>query len=125
MEDNQLAKVAVWVSTLSGPAAGSALVNTLSRWNTVNSEQALAWLRARPAAERESLLIRTIQTRTMSPSPELVSLAYSISDKQKRDQTLSVLVGSFTGEKEDPEEGIRALGLPASQTEHLLKLRAH
>ena len=59
-----------------------------------------------------------IRSEIVSASPEIVSLAYNIRDVQKRDETLSVLVGSLTVETGDATEEIRALGLPASQTKH-------
>jgi hypothetical protein len=57
-------------------------------------------------------------------SPEVVSLAYGIRDAQKREQALSALVRSFRTEIGDVAAQIHALGLPRSQTNHLLALQA-
>ncbi len=56
-------------------------------------------------------------------SPEIVALAYSIRDVQKRDETLSILVRALASETGDATEQIRALGLSVSQTNHLLEFR--
>jgi hypothetical protein len=64
-----------------------------------------------------------IRSQLAPPSPEIVSLAYKIRDAQKRDEALSILVRSLTVDTGDATEQIRALGLPASQTNHLLELR--
>jgi hypothetical protein len=62
-----------------------------------------------------------IRSEGAPASPEIVSLAYHIRDVQKRDEALSILVRSLSIEG-DATEQIRALGLSASQTKHLLEL---
>ena len=84
--------------------------------------KALDWLRAKPAAERESLVVQMIRSQMAPASPEIVALAYNIRDVQKRDEALSTLLRSLTDENGDATEQIRALGLPPSQTKHLLEL---
>lgn len=122
-DEKQVANLATWASTLPSSVAEGGLGYALARWNSVDSRQALAWLRAKPAAERESLVAQMIDSQMAPASPEIVSLAYNIRDVRKRDETLSILVRSLTAETGDATEQIRALGLSASQTNHLLELR--
>jgi hypothetical protein len=124
VDDNQIANLATWASTLPSPVAERGLGYALARWSSIEPRQALDWLRAKPAAERESLVVQMIHSEAAPASPEIVSLAYNIRDAQKRDETLSILVRSFTFETGDATEQIRALGLSISQTKHLLDLLA-
>jgi hypothetical protein len=131
VEESQLADVAAWVSTLPNPVRDDALLLALTRWNYANPREALAWTRAKPAAEREPFVIQMVNASAEAQSfgrrpvsPELVSLTYDVGDAQKRDQALSTLVRSFRAENGDVATQIRSLGLPASQTKHLLALRA-
>jgi hypothetical protein len=124
VSDNQIANLATWASMFPGSVAEDSLGYALARWGNLDPKQALDWLRAKPAAERESLLVQMIRSEVAPASPEIVALAYNIRDVQKRDETLSILVRSLAGETGDATEQIRALGLSVSQTNHLLKLRA-
>jgi hypothetical protein len=121
--EDQVANLATWASTLPSSVAGDGLGYALARWSSLNPGQALDWLRAKPVTERESLVVQMIRSQLAPPSPEIVSLAYKIRDAQKRDEALSILVRSLTVDTGDATEQIRALGLPASQTNHLLELR--
>lgn len=124
VNENQMANLTMWASTLPSSVAEGALGYALAGWIYHDSKQALDWLRAKPAAERESLVVQMIRSGIAEVSPEIVSLAYNVRDGQLRDQTLSILVRSFSGESGDVTEQIRALGLSVSQTKHLLELRA-
>jgi len=122
--DDQVTNLVAWASTLPNSVTEGGLGLALSRWVSLNPSQALDWLRAKPAAERESLLVAMIRTEMAPASPEIVSLAYTIRDVQKRDEALSLLVQTLTAENpRATADRIRALGLSASQTNHLLKLR--
>jgi hypothetical protein len=121
--EDQIANLATWVSTFPSSVAENSLGYTLGRWSSLDSKQALDWLRAKPAAERESLVIQMIGSQMAPASPEVVALAYKIRDAQKRDEALATLVRSLTAETGDATEQIRALGLSVSQTKHLLELR--
>jgi hypothetical protein len=123
VEDNQVANLVKLASTLPSSVAEGSLGNALARWSFEDPKQALDWLRAKPAAERESLLVQMIRSEVAPASPEIVALAYSIRDVQKRDETLSILVRALASETDDATEQIRALGLSVSQTNHLLGLR--
>ena len=123
VDDDQVANLATWASALPSSVAERGLGSALARWSSLDPRQALAWLRAKPVAERESLVVQMIDSQFAPASPEIVSLAYKIRDAQKRDEALSILVRSLTAETGDATEQIRALGLPASQTNHLLELR--
>jgi hypothetical protein len=123
VNDDQVANLATWASTFPNSVAEGGLGYALGRWSSLAPKQALAWLRAKSAAERESLVVQMIDSQLARASPEVVSLAYKIRDAQKRDEALSILVQSLTAETGDATEQIRALGLPASQTNHLLELR--
>lgn len=121
--DDQVARLVTWASTFPSSVSENGLGYALGRWSSLDSKQALDWLRAKPAAERESLVVQMIRSQMAPASPEIVALAYRIRDAQKRDEALSTLVRSLSGENGDATEQIRALGLPASQTNHLLELR--
>jgi hypothetical protein len=123
VNDDQVANLATWASTLPSSVAEDGLGYALARWSSLDPRQALDWLRAKPATERESLVVQMIRSQLAPASPEIVALAYKIRDAQKRDETLSILVQSLTAETGDATEQIRALGLSVSQTNHLLKLR--
>jgi hypothetical protein len=125
VDDDQIANLATWASTFPSSVAEGGLGYALARWSSLDPRQALAWLRAKPTAERESLLVQMIDSQLAPASPEIVSLAYKIRDAQKRDEALSILVRSLTIETEtgDATEQIRGLGLSVSQTNHLLELR--
>ncbi|HEV2841447.1 MAG TPA: hypothetical protein VGW39_08990 [Chthoniobacterales bacterium] len=123
VDDDQVANLATWASTLPSSVAEGGLGYAFARWSHLDPKQALDWLRAKPAAERESLLVRLVRSQATPASPEIVSLAYQIRDVQKRDETLSILVQYLTAETGDATEQIRALGLSVSQTKHLLELR--
>ena len=120
---DQVASLVAWASTLPSSIAEDGLGLALSRWVSLNPSQALDWLRAKPAVERESLLVAMIRSEMAPASPEIVSLAYTIRDVQKRNETLSLLVQDLALETGDATDKIRALGLSVSQTNHLLKLR--
>ena len=124
-DDDQVANLATWASTFPNSVAEGTLGYALARWSSLDSKQALAWLRAKPAAERESLVFQMINSHLAPSSPEIVSLAYDIRDVQKRDEALTNLVRTFAEAEEsgDATDQIRALRLPASQTNHLLELR--
>ena len=124
-EDNQLASMATWAATLPDTIMESGVASyALVRWHRVDSAQALAWLQSQPVDERESLLVDMIHSDPVA-SPEIVSMAYTVRDAQQRDRALASIVASLrdTGE-EAAEHQIRALGLPASQTNHLLGMLA-
>jgi hypothetical protein len=123
VDQNQAGNLAMWASSLPSSIAEGGLGYALARWSSLDPRQALAWLRAKPAAERESLVAQMISSESAPASPEIVSLAYNIRDVQKRDEALSILVRTLAEETGDATEQIRALGLPASQTNHLLELR--
>lgn len=124
VNENQMANLTMWASTLPSSVAEGAVGYALAGWSYHDSKQALDWLRAKPAAERESLVVQMIRSGIAEVSPEIVSLAYNVRDGQLRDQTLSILLRSFSAESGDVTEQIRALGLSVSQTKHLLELRA-
>jgi hypothetical protein len=123
VSEDQVAGLVSWVSTFPNPVAETGVGYALGRWSSIDSKQALDWLRAKPAAERESLVVQMIRSQMAPPSPEIVALAYKIRDVQKRDEALSTLVRFLANDTGDATEQIRALGLPASQTNHLLELR--
>jgi len=123
VDDDQVANLAMWASTLPSSVAEYGLGSALARWSSVDPGQALAWLRAKPVTERESLVVQMIRSDLAPASPEIVALAYKIRDPQKRDEALSILVRSLSSETGDATERIRALGLSVSQTNHLLELR--
>jgi hypothetical protein len=123
VNEDQVANLVTWASTLPSSVAEEGQGEALARWNSLDPRQALAWLRAQPVAERESLLAEMIRAPVTTASREVVALVYNIRDVQKRDETLSILVRSLTAETGDATEQIRALGLSASQTNHLLELR--
>jgi hypothetical protein len=123
MEDDQIANLAKWAATLPSSIAEEGLGYALARWSSLDPRQALDWIRAKPVTERESLIVQMIRSEMAPPSPEIVALAYKIRDVQKRDEALSILVRSLSTETGDATEQIRALGLPTSQTNHLLELR--
>lgn len=120
---DQVANLVTWASTLPSSVAEEGQGEALARWNSLDPRQALDWLRAKPVAERESLLAEMIRAPVTTASPEIVALAYNIRDVQKRDEALSILVRSLIDETGDATEQIRALGLSVSQTNHLLELR--
>jgi hypothetical protein len=123
VEESQVANLATWASTLPSSVAEGGLGYALARWSSLDPRQALDWLRAKPAAERESLFVEMIRSQMAPASPEIVALAYKIRDVERRDETLTILVLSLTAETGDATEQIRALGLSVSQTNHLLELR--
>jgi hypothetical protein len=123
VNEDQVAKLPTWISTLPSAIAEDILGSALARWSYLNPTEALDWLRAKPAAERDTLVVQMIGSQKVLASPELVGLAFKIRDSQKRDETLSLLVQSLASETDDVTERIRALGLSASQTKHLLELR--
>ena len=129
--DSEIGNIAAWISTLPGPVPDSTLMYALARWDSVDPAAALAWVRVQPATERDPLAIHLINFQSdqqsfgrRAVSPELVALAYGIGDVEKRKQALSTLVQSFSTEDGDVAAQIHALGLPLSQTKHLLALRA-
>jgi hypothetical protein len=122
-DDDQAGNLARWASTFPSSVAEDGLGFALARWSYLDPKQALDWVRAKPAAERESLVVGMIRSEMAPASPEIVALAYKIRDAQKRDETLSILVRSLSRETGDATEQIRALGLSVSQTNHLLELR--
>jgi hypothetical protein len=121
--DDRVADLATLASTLPNSVAEGVLGNALVRWSQLDPRQAVDWLRTKPAAERESLVVQMIRSQAAPASPEIVALAYSIRDAQRREETLSILVQSLASETGDATEQIRALGLSVSQTNHLLKLQ--
>jgi hypothetical protein len=123
VNDAQVADVASWVSTFPSSVAETGVGDALGRWASLDSKQALDWIQARPAAERESLVVQMVRSQMAPASPEIVALAYKIRDAQMRDEALSTLIRFLSDETGDATEQIRALGLPASQTNHLLELR--
>jgi hypothetical protein len=123
VNDDQVPNLVAWASTLPSSVAEGGLGYAFAQWSHLNPKQALDWLRAKPAAERDSLLVRIVRSQVTPASPEIVSLAYKISDVQKRDETLSILVQYLSAETGDATEQIRALGLSVAQTKHLLELR--
>lgn len=123
VNDDQVSNVARWASTLPSSVAEGGLGYALARWSSFEPRQVLAWLEAKPADERESLVVQMISSELAPAVPEIVSLAYTIRDAQKRNEALSILVRTLTEEFGDATERIRALGLSASQTNHLLELR--
>ena len=123
VNDDQVGNLAAWASTLPNSVTEGGLGYALARWSSVDAKEALDWLRAKPVAERESLLVQMIHSQMAPVSREIVALVYKIRDAQKRDENLSILVQSLTAETGDATEQIRALGLSASQTNHLLQLR--
>lgn len=123
VDDDQIANWATWASTFPSSVAEDGLGFALARWSYLDPKQALDWLRAKPATERESLVVGMIRSQMAPATPEIVALAYKIRDAQKREETLSILVRSLTRETGDATEQIRALGLSLSQTNHLLELR--
>jgi hypothetical protein len=124
VNEDQVANLVTWMSTLPSSVAEDVLGDALARWNQLDPRQALDWLRAKPAAERESLVVQLIHSGVGPASPEIVALAYDIHDEQKRDEALSILIRSLNDETGDATKQIRALGLSVSQTNHLLKLWA-
>ncbi len=123
VSDNQVANLATWASTFPDSIAEGNVGYALARWSSLDPGQALSWLASKPALERESLIVQMIGSEIAPASPEIVALAYKISDAQKRDEALSILVRSLADETGDAAERIRALGLSPSQTKHLLELR--
>jgi len=123
LPDDQIAKLVTWVSTLPTSVAEVGLSYALARWSSLEPRQALDWLRAKPSTERETLVVRMIRSYIAPPSPEIVELAYQIRDRQKREESLSILVRALSAETGDATGKIRALGLSVSQTNHLLELR--
>ena len=123
MQEDQLANFVTWASSLPQSVAADGLGNALGRWSSVDPKQALDWISAKPQSERESLVIQIIRSELAPVSPEVVALAYNIRDPQKRDESLSILVRTLAAETDDPTNQIRALGLSAAQTKHLLELR--
>jgi len=123
VSDAQVADVVTWVSTFPSPVAETGVGYALGRWASLDSKQALDWLRAKPVAERDSLVVQMVRSGSAPASSEIVALTYKIRDAQKRDEALSILVQSLADEKGDATEQIRALGLPPSQMNHLLELR--
>ena len=121
VNDNQVANMVTWISTFPSSVTNGSLGYALAHWSSLDPKQAVVWLKAKPAAERESLCVQMIRSQGAPASPEIVSLAYNIRDVQKRDEALSILVRSLTIDG-DAAEQIRALGLSASQTKHLLEL---
>jgi hypothetical protein len=123
VNEDQVANLAMWASTLPSSVAEDGLGYALARWSSLDPRQALDWLRAKPVTERESLVVQMVRSQMAPASREIVALAYKIRDAQKRDEALSTLVRSLTAETGDATEQIRALGLSVSQTNHLLELR--
>ncbi|MFZ1219203.1 MAG: hypothetical protein WAO00_07915 [Chthoniobacterales bacterium] len=121
--NDQVANLVTWASSLPSSVAEDGLGYALARWSALDPRQARRWLEAKPAAEREALVVQIIGSELSATRPEIVALAFNIRDAQKRDEALSILVRSLTVETGDATEQIRALGLPASQTNHLLELR--
>jgi hypothetical protein len=120
--EDQIAKLTTWASTLPSAVAEDSLGSALARWSDLNPTEALGWLRAKPAAERDLLVAQMIASQKVLPSPEIVALAYKIRDPQKRDETLFTLLQSVDPEAGDVTEQIRAFGLSVPQTKHLLEL---
>jgi hypothetical protein len=123
VNEDQMANLVTWASTLPSSVAEEGQGEALARWNSLDPRQALDWLQAKPVAERESLLAEMIRAPVTTASPEVVALVYNIRDVRKRDETLSLIVRSLIDETGDATEQIRALGLSVSQTNHLLELR--
>ena len=121
--EDQVAAAAMWASTLPSSVTEAGLGYALARWSSLDSKQALDWVRAKPIAERESLVAQMIRFQLTPASPEMVALAYGIRDAEKREETLSILVRSLSARTEHATEQIRAFGLSPSQTNHLLELR--
>jgi hypothetical protein len=121
---DQVGKLAVWASTLPSELAAGNLGSVLAHWNSLNPTEALAWLRERPATERDSLVAEMIRSQQVLASPEILALAYKIGDPRTREDALATLVESFSGTTGEATEQIRALGLSVSQTNHLLELLA-
>ena len=111
VDDQQIAKLATWFSTLPRSVAEQSLAAALARWSFLDPGKTVDWLRTQPAAERDSLVVQMIHSDRVPMSPELVSLAYNIHDVQKRDEALSILVYSLDLENDDAAEQIRGLGL--------------
>ena len=124
-EDNQLPSVADFAASLPAMVDESSVAAyALVRWNRVDAPQALAWLRAQPVEQRELLLADMIHSDPV-PSPEMVSLVYTIRDAQQRDSALASIVATLSETSEGTaEQQIRALDLPAAQVNHLLGILA-
>lgn len=121
---DQVANFAMWASTLPRSLTEETLGPALAQWHTYDSRQALDWLRARPATERDSLFIQMVRSREVMPvTSDIVALAFDIRDPQKREEILSTLARSLNAEAGDATEHIRALGLPTFQANRLLELR--
>jgi hypothetical protein len=125
VNDAQVADVVNWLTTFPDSVAQAGVGYALGRWASLDPNQAIDWLRAKPVAERDSLVVGMIRSHSAPASPEIVALAYRIRDAQKRDEALSTLVRLLSYETGDATEKIRALGLPPSQTNHLLELRTN
>ncbi len=122
-DDSQVPQMVAWALTILDPADGYNLGNALHRWDFLDSAQVVSWLRDQPTAKRESLVTDAVQYGGYA-SPALMSLAFELSDPQKRDRALTGLVSNIPDEEQNVQEKIRAFGLPAAQTKHLLELRA-
>jgi hypothetical protein len=120
--DDQVPNLATWAFTLPSSVAEETLGFALARWHSIDPSQALEWIRAKPTTERDPLVLQLIHSYMAPASSDIVTLAYKIRDVQKRDEALSILVQSMAAETGDATEQIRALGLPPSQTKHLLEL---
>lgn len=123
-KDEHLSEIADWAAALPSELNDWTVTSTLSRWASVDSTQALNWLRKQPGAKRESILVGIAGYAAFPLSADLVSMTYGINDEEKRDQVLIRLVDLPANETQSGPEQIRALKLPAAQTKHLLELRA-
>ena len=121
-DNSQIANLVTWVATFPTSSAQHVLGDALVRWSSLDPRKAVDWLRTKPEAERDSLVVQMIHSEMARPSPELVALAYNIHDVQERDKALSILVRSLAVDSGDATEQIRGLGLSTSQTNHLLEL---
>jgi hypothetical protein len=124
VNDERVADLAKLASTLPSAIADDNLGLALARWTYLDPGKALDWVRTKPVTERESLVVQMTRFEIARVSlPEIVGLAYKIRDAEKRDEALSNVVRSLAAETGDAAEEIRALGLSAAQTKHLLELR--
>jgi hypothetical protein len=121
--DTEVAGAVAWISTLPPKMQEVAMGVVLPRWQDVDPQGALAWLRLQPADQRAALLLPMMDIETVSRSPELLSIVYGLSDARARDAVLSTFVHTL-GSGDEAAAQIRSLGLSAVQTNHLLQLSA-
>ncbi|MEP6810587.1 MAG: hypothetical protein ABI992_10120 [Chthoniobacterales bacterium] len=122
VDPSQLPLMADWISTFPGALRDQAMGVTLSRWNDSDPSGAASWLRVKPPSEREPLLLSAIDAQYNPASLELVSLAFGIQNAELREEALSKVARTFNDDQGKWVDQIQALGLPPSQTKHLVEL---